>query len=90
MQDATTMKGYQVDRELEDMIKAELAEAGYSAEHIERVLSQQQEVMSENPLFFIVHSRYMSPDTLDAYHIPWQWDDEIFLAFLCCNRYCLS
>jgi len=56
---------------------------GYSEEYIESVLhkkraeqqhSQPLAIDLKRPTFIKVHRKYLHPDTLDAFHLPWEWD----------------
>lgn len=56
--------------------------SGYSLEHIEEVLHRKREKNKERdwaidvsrPTYIKVRRKYLHPDTLDAYHLPWEWD----------------
>ncbi|KAL8835294.1 MAG: hypothetical protein Q9170_003380 [Blastenia crenularia] len=39
-------------------------------------ITEQTKVVDLNkPTYIKVHRKYLSPDTLDAYDLPWEWDD---------------
>lgn len=39
-------------------------------------ITEQTKVMDlSRPTYIKVHRKYLSPDTLDAYDLPWEWDD---------------
>lgn len=47
-------------------------------------ITEQTKVMDlSRPTYIKVHRNHLSPDTLDAYGLPWQWDDvsSTFLLF---------
>jgi uncharacterized protein Smg (DUF494 family) len=73
---------------LRDIIIKEFMEAGYTDEDIQAVLAQQEALRhSEDedgdkakvdqyrrPTWIKVYTKHMSPATLDAYHLPWEYD----------------
>ena len=58
--------------------------AGYSDAHIDEVLHRKREKRREGdrewaidlsrPTFIKVNRKYLSPATLDHFHLPWEWD----------------
>ncbi|PGH02195.1 hypothetical protein GX51_04769 [Blastomyces parvus] len=69
------------DKEFEERARATLAKSGYSDEQITAILKGEKEKPKAitqapaKPTFIKVSSQHISPDTLDAYNIPWEWDD---------------
>jgi len=53
---------------------------GYSPEYIEEVLHKKKEEKTtlaidlHRPTYIKVNRKYLHPDTLDAYGLPWEWD----------------
>lgn len=39
-----------------------------------------QIVALNQPMYIKVHRTYLEPDTLDAYDLPWEWDDVSLLS----------
>lgn len=76
------------DRAFRDRVKTTFGAAGYSDESIERILGKEGKGQKEGqlkikdltrPTYIKVHRKHLSPDTLDAYSLPWEWD-EVSLA----------
>ena len=76
----------EADRLYQARVRAEFAAKGYSEESITKFLKKEEkqhekqykkkEVMDLSRATFIkVDRKYLSPDTLDAYELPWEWDD---------------
>ena len=72
------------DKAFRDRVKTTFAAAGYSDESIERILEKegkggkegQKKIMDlSRPTYIKVHRKHLSPDTLDAYSLPWEWDE---------------
>ena len=42
------------------------------------VTEQMNVVNLSKPTYLKVHRKHLSPDTLDAYDLPWEWDDVSF------------
>lgn len=77
------------DKAFRERVKTTFAAAGYSDESIERILEKegkgknegQKKIMDlSRPTYIKVHRKHLSPDTLDAYSLPWEWDDVSCLA----------
>ena len=57
-------------------------QTGYSPEYIDEVLhkkkaERQSQVLAidlQRPTFIKVNRKYLHPDTLDHYGLPWEWD----------------
>lgn len=43
---------------------------------------KEKTVDSSRPTDMRVHSKYVSPATLEAYALPWEWDDAYFVLYL--------
>ena len=74
----------------QERVKTTFGKAGYSSESIERVLKEdgskgkgeQKKIMDlARPTYIKVHRKHLSPDTLDAYDLPWEWDN-VSIRFL--------
>ena len=73
------------DRKFEERFKKQFMEAGYSQAYAEAVLQKKKDkekkeknVMAidlSRPTWIKVHRRYLVPETLDAYYLPWEWDE---------------
>ncbi|KAL8817566.1 MAG: hypothetical protein Q9223_003629 [Gallowayella weberi] len=48
---------------------------------IERINTQMNVVNLNRPTYIKVHRKHLSPDTLDAYDLPWEWDDVSNFSF---------
>lgn len=79
----------EADKAFRERAKTTLAAAGYSDESIERILAKeakgekegQKKIMDlTRPTYIKVHRKHLSPDTLDAYSLPWEWDEVSDLA----------
>ncbi|RMZ84716.1 hypothetical protein DV737_g922, partial [Chaetothyriales sp. CBS 132003] len=72
------------EREFEAKVREKFKAAGYSDERIDRVLHDKRKARddSENawaldlskPTFIKVNRKYLMPDTLDYFNLPWEWD----------------
>lgn len=57
-----------------------LGKTGYSSDYIEEVLHKKKEEKTtlaidlHRPTYIKVNRKYLHPDTLDAYGLPWEWD----------------
>lgn len=60
---------------------------GYSSDYIEEVLHKKKEEKTtlaidlHRPTYIKVNRKYLHPDTLDAYGLPWEWDGVCFSFF---------
>lgn len=58
---------------------------GYSPEYIDEILhkkKKERETLAidlHRPTFIKVHRKYLHPDTLDYYGLPWEWDSVSFV-----------
>ncbi|RVX67647.1 hypothetical protein B0A52_08176 [Exophiala mesophila] len=68
------------DAEFERKVKEKFMSAGYSAEYVDEVLHKKKKekptlaIDLHRPTYIKVNRKYLHPDTLDAYGLPWQWD----------------
>ena len=71
----------EADKLYQARVRAEFAAKGYSEESITKFLKKEEkhkkkEVLDlSRPTYIKVDRKYLSPDTLDAYELPWEWDD---------------
>lgn len=74
----------EADKVFRDRVKKTFRDAGYSDESIERMLANEGKGEKEEkkkimdltrPTYIKVHRKHLSPDTLDAYSLPWEWDE---------------
>lgn len=70
------------DKAFQERMRETLTKAGYSEESIEKTLKgkgekgEKKKIMDlTRPTYIKVHCRHLSPDTLDLYELPWEWDD---------------
>ena len=76
------------DKAFNERLRKTLEKAGYSEDSIEKTLKGEQEkskggkgdkgrkIMDlTRPTYIKVHRKYLSPDTLDLYDLPWEWDE---------------
>jgi len=68
------------EEEFERKVKEKFMKAGYSPEYIEEVLHKKKEEREtlamdlHRPTYIKVNRKYLHPDTLDHYGLPWEWD----------------
>ncbi|KAL8831752.1 MAG: hypothetical protein Q9191_000680 [Dirinaria sp. TL-2023a] len=69
------------DKAFRERVRIEFGAAGYSEESIEKILAKGEKghgkktIMDvSRPTYIKVHHRHLSPETLDAYELPWEWD----------------
>ena len=68
----------EADRLFNERVKKEFTAAGYSEHHIEAILTKGKKPKVKElsrPTYIKVHRKHLSPETLDAYKLPWEWDD---------------
>lgn len=75
----------EADKAFQERLRATFAAAGYSEQSIERILQKEkqssgggggQQLMAlTRPTYIKVNRKHLSPDTLDAYNLPWEWDE---------------
>ncbi|ETI20887.1 hypothetical protein G647_07230 [Cladophialophora carrionii CBS 160.54] len=68
------------EEEFERKVKEKFMNAGYTPEEIEEVLHKKKAQRAtlaidlHRPTFIKVNRKYLHPDTLDHYGLPWEWD----------------
>ncbi|KIW98306.1 uncharacterized protein Z519_01890 [Cladophialophora bantiana CBS 173.52] len=75
------------EEEFERKVKEKFMNAGYSPEYIDEVLHKKKAERAtlaidlHRPTYIKVNRKYLLPDTLDHYGLPWEWDprDEEFI-----------
>ena len=76
-------KKQEEDEEFRERVIKTFGAAGYSQEHLDQILKQgdkggkqEKKIMDlSRPTYIKVHRKYLSPATLDAYELPWEWDE---------------
>lgn len=76
------------DKAFQERVKTTFLQAGYSEDSIEQMLQndgkgkevQKKIVDLRRPTYIKVNRKHLSPDTLDAYSLPWEWDDVSYYA----------
>jgi hypothetical protein len=73
------------DKAFRERVKETFGAAGYSDESIEKILEGKKGKKGEKhekrimdltrPTYIKVNRKYLSPETLDVYNLPWEWDD---------------
>ena len=75
------------DKEFEERMRKTLWANGYSRDQIERIIkkaekqdlggggSSSRALTLNRPTYIKVHRKHLDPETLDVYHLPWEWDD---------------
>lgn len=78
LKDMYLARGYS-EESIENMIEdAEKKNKGHGISHdntMVKITDQTKVVDLNKPTYIKVHRKYLSPDTLDAYNLPWDWDD---------------
>ena len=71
----------EADREFTERVKETFGKAGYSEESIEKILQNgdkkelgQQIMDLKRPTYIKVRREHLSPETLDVYDLPWEYD----------------
>ncbi|KIW44335.1 uncharacterized protein PV06_05350 [Exophiala oligosperma] len=70
------------EEEFERKVKEKFMNAGYSPEYIEEILHKKKQEKANaalaidlhRPTYIKVNRKYLHPDTLDYYGLPWEWD----------------
>jgi len=74
----------EADKAFKERVRLEFGAAGYDEASIEKILEKegkgkghgQKKIMDlTRPTYIKVHRKHLSPDTLDTYDLPWEWDD---------------
>ena len=75
------------DKEFEERMHKTLWANGYSSEQIERMIKKAGKQQSgggesnikalalNRPTYIKLHRKHLDPETLNVYHLPWEWDD---------------
>lgn len=67
------------DTRLSDAVTKEFTAAGYKADHIATILARQESLKHERvrdqETWVTIHREHLLPETLDAYQLPWEWDE---------------
>ena len=73
------------DKAFKDRVRSTFGAAGYDDESINKILEKegkgnhdhgQKGIMDlTRPTYIKVHRKHLSPDTLDVYELPWEWDE---------------
>ena len=85
------------DEEFRERMRKTLWANGYSDEQIERMIKKAENKDSKHavvkvrdgmrltrPTYVKVHRKYIDPETLDIYELPWEWDDVRFPSIVVC------
>ena len=77
----------EADEEFRKRVKETFGQAGYDEESIEKILKEGKKEKEHGhsneirirdltrPTYIKVHRKHVSPETLDEYHLPWEWDE---------------
>ena len=74
----------EADKAFKERVRQEFGAAGYDEASIEKMLQkkekgkghEQKKIMDlTRPTYIKVNRKHLSPDTLDVYDLPWEWDD---------------
>ena len=77
----------EADKEFWERVKKTRGQAGYDEENIEKILKKGEKGKEHGhnketeikdltrPTYIKVHRRHISPETLDEYNLPWEWDE---------------
>ena len=71
------------EKAFHERMRSTMIKAGYSEDSIEKTLKGKREKEDNGkkimdltrPTYIKVHRKHLSPDTLDLYDLPWEWDD---------------
>ena len=81
----------EADEEFKERVKKTFGQAGYDEESIEKILKKGEKGKDHGkeikikdltrPTYMKIHQKHVSPETLDDYNLPWEWDEvSIFTA----------
>lgn len=82
----------EADKEFRERVKKTFGQAGYNEESIEKILKKGEKGKEHGhgkeikikdltrPTYIKVHRKHVSPETLDEYSLPWEWDEVSFLS----------
>jgi len=83
----------EADKVFREKVRLGFGAAGYDKESIEKLLTmeeknkdygQKKTIDLTRPVYIKLHRKHLSPNTLDTYELPWEWDDvSSFLEILC-------
>ena len=92
----------EADEEFRARVKRTFGQAGYSEESIDKILKKEgkgkehghghgKEIQIKikdltRPTYIKVHRKHLSPETLDEYNLPWEWDEVSYFP-LCMKRF---
>lgn len=76
----------EADEEFRARVKKTFGQAGYDEKSIERILEKGEKGKEHHgkeikikdltrPTYIKVHRKHVSPETLDEYNLPWEWDE---------------
>lgn len=77
----------EADKAFRDRVKKTFSQAGYDEKSIEKILEKGEKGKEHGhgkeikikdltrPTYIKVHQKHVSPETLDEYLLPWEWDD---------------
>ena len=77
----------EADEEFRERVKKTFGQAGYDEESIEKILKKGEKGKEHGkgkeikikdltrPTYIKVHRKHVSPETLDEYNLPWEWDE---------------
>ena len=80
----------EADEEFRERVKKTFGQAGYDEESIEKILKKGEKGKDHGhgkeikikdltrPTYIKVHRKHVSPETLDEYNLPWEWDEVSF------------
>lgn len=76
----STMPDPNDDTQLSDAVIKEFEAAGYIADHIATIIARQESlkherIQGQGETWVRIHREHILPETLDAYQIPWEWDE---------------
>ena len=71
------------DKAFNERMRTTLIKAGFPEDSIEKTLKGKKEKAGTStkildltrPTYIKVHRKHLSPDTLDLYDLPWEWDE---------------
>lgn len=84
----------EADEEFRKRVRKTFGQAGYNEESIEEILEKGEKGKEHGrgkeieikikdlrrPTYIKVHQKHLSPETLDEYNLPWEWDEVSFLS----------
>lgn len=77
----------EADEEFKKRVKKTFGQAGYDEDSIEKILKKGEKGKGHGhgkeikikdltrPTYIKVHRKHVSPETLDEYNLPWEWDE---------------